>query len=312
MLESDVSPAEILRLVSDISAGGNFLARVMVVEIDKTGPDTRIKALPVQQWGEYIIPEGRKKPVFQPDIGRAVGAPFVIPKGGNPLHPQGCYGVPAYPAYDRHVRSMIDSPEAAEDYLNGRVDATLGLELSDAEIEMAAVRLHEAAGGIPTDKKEKLLGIVILAVTEKNGLYSVLDEIPVGNPKRAYIGPSMLHKGKHLAARLDRIQQRFWRAKLVEGAEMGKLEGGGASCFFCTDEGRVVSSYCKAWPWFTTTWTCPLPAALEKDELVEGIALCARCYAALVLGANLFHKLTKRLDNWLTKTLSLLEPYCAG
>nr|WP_274380911.1 TM1802 family CRISPR-associated protein [Desulforadius tongensis] len=306
MLEGCTSPQTVLSQVSDVgtAAARGFLSRVFVIEIDKRGPEARIAALPVQQWGEYQAQSGRsKKQVFVQEVDRAVGAPFVIPSGGNPTRPQGRYGVPAYPAYERHVKGFIKSAGEAEKFLAGRIDRTIGLHLTDDEIKEAAVQLHKAAKTISADAKDKLLGLVVLAVLEENGPYRLSSKIPRGDTSLAYLGPSVLQKDKYLAAELDIVKERFWEARLAEGAEMGEREGEEAACYFCGARGRVVSSYCKAWPWFTTTWNCPISIKLKNKDLVETTAVCPRCYSALTYGANLFNKLAKPIDNWLTKEL---------
>lgn len=306
-VDTGLTAGQILRLVSnvaDVTARG-FLSHVFVVEIDKRdGSRTNIRALPRQEWGGYIIPDTGRKEVFKQDVDRAVGAPFVLPKGGNPLRPQGCYGVPVYPAYDRQLKAFVESAEEVETFLAGRVARTVGLELSEEEIAETALVLQRRVEKDLGGKDEKLLGLVVLAVTGDDGPYRVVDNIPVGSTNMAHIGPSLLEKGGQLAAHLDTIQALFWEAKLVEGAEMGHRVGEDAVCYFCGSEGgRVVSSYSKAWPWFTTTWNCPLPLSLKPADLVETIAVCPECYASLTMGANLFLKLARPLNNWLTKEL---------
>lgn len=314
MVEGGISSQAILRQVSDVgvNSASGFLSRVFVVEIDKKGNKTGIAALPVQQWGEYRSQGSKsKKQVFEQDVSRAVGAPFVIPSG-NPLKPQGRYGVPSYLVYDKHFQQFIKGPEEVEKFLSGRLSRTIRISLTDQEIKETASQLHGVFRKIKKDSKEKLLGLVVLAVLEEGGPYQLSDTAPVGDASLAYLGPSMLRKGKYLVAKLDLIKERFWEAKLAEGAEMGEREGEGAICYFCGEEGRVVSTYCKAWTWFTTTWNCPLPVTLKPKELVETIAVCPGCYGALTYGANLFNKLTKPLDNWLTKELFSPSSTAAG
>jgi len=312
MVEGGISPGEILRQVSDVSAvnARGFLANVFVVEIDLLGAEVKIEALPVQEWGEYQLqsPESKKQ-VFVQDVDRAVGTPFVIPSG-NPLKPQGRYGMPAYLVYDKHFQAFTKDAGELKKYLSGRLNRTIAVELTEARIDEIANKLHKITAKVY--KETKLLGLIVLAVLEKDGPFQLHDTMPVGDSSRSYLGPSVIHKGKHLVADLELIKERFWEAKLAEGAEMGEREGEEAVCYFCGQEDSVVSSYCKAWRWFTPTWKCPLPVSMKPEELVETIALCPACYGALTYGANLFNKLTKPLDYWLTKELFSPSATAAG
>ncbi len=314
MVEGGLPPAAILRQVSDVAEVGakSFMARVFVVEVDRQGDKSNIAVLPVQQWGDYHDQSSKgKKQVFQQDVGRAVGAPFIIPRG-NPLKPQGRYGVPSYLVYDKQFHSFFEDAGELEKFISGRLKKSVGIDLSSQEVEQIALQLHQAVNNMDKGSGEKMLGLIVLTLPGENEPYQLREEIPVGNDYLADLGPSVLHQGKHLVADLNRVKERFWEAKLAEGAEMGEREGPGAVCYFCGEEGRVVSSYCKAWSWFTTTWSCPLPSALKTGELVESIALCPGCYNALTYGANLFNKLTKQLDNWLVKEIFSPSATAAG
>ncbi|MEG6615202.1 TM1802 family CRISPR-associated protein [Peptococcaceae bacterium 1198_IL3148] len=305
-MEGGISPQAILSQISDVAAvtAKGFLSRVFVIEVDKRALKTKIAALPLQCWGDYEVQSPKsKKQVFVQDVDRAVGAPFVIPAGGNPTKPQGRYSVPSYLTYEKQVQEFISSASSIEKFLAGRVPRTVGVSLTDKEITEIANQLHKVAQGVSTDTKDKLLALVVLAVVAEDSPYQLSDQIPRGNSTLAYIGPSVIEEGKYLVADLNLIKDRFWEAKLAEGAEKGERQDNDAICYFCGAAGRVVSTYCKAWPWFTTTWSCPLPAGLKDNKLVETIAVCPQCYNALTYGANLFNKLTKPLDNWLTKEL---------
>lgn len=312
MVEGGISPRQILHQVSDVAAvnAKSFLANVFVVEIDSSSDGVNIEALPVQEWGEYQLQQpNSKKQVFVQDVNRAVGAPFVIPSG-NPLKPQGRYGVPAYLVYDKHFQAFVRETEEVEKFLQGRLNRTIGINLTEAQVAQTAQKLRMVTS--ETYQGSKMLGLVVLAVLDENSPYRLQDEIPVGDSSLAYMGPSVLYRDKYLVADLELIMERFWEAKLAEGAEMGEKKKGEAACYFCGQEDRVVSSYCKAWRWFTPTWKCPLPVSMKPKELVETIALCPACYGALTYGANLFNKLARPLNYWLTKELFSPSTTAAG
>jgi len=312
------SQKDVLRQVSDVDANEarNFLANVFVVEIDRS-EGFRAAALPVQQWGEYKPSSSGSKKIFTPDVDRAVGIPFILPKGGNPLVPQGRYGVAVYPFYDAHVRGnnkmkgFSDTEDAVQLFLSHRVARTVGLELSPEEEQQVANELYRVFSTL-TVGKEKFLGLIVLADLSNVGLYDLSENKPIGDSEVAYVSDSVLFPGKYIVACLGPILDSFWRAKLGEGAEKGERKGDDARCFFCGCTGEVVSAYCKSVPWFATTWNCPLPLKLAEDELVESIALCATCYGALTYGASIFTGLSRRLEKWLTKEIFSPSTSVAG
>ncbi len=305
MLQAEISADIILKQISDAAspAAKGFLARVFVIEVDRQSTPSRVKALPLQCWGEYRpADEKGKKEIFIQDADRAAAAPFVLPMGGNPTKPQGRYAVPAYLAYDGQIKEFIKSSKAAEKFLAARTPKTIGVNLTEEETAAAAAELFNAAQQL-AGVKEKLLALVVIAVLDEQSPYRLSEKIPQGSGSTAYLGPSVVTPGKHIAADLKLILERFWQAKLAEGAEKGQLSGSDAQCYFCGSRGDVVSTYCKAWPWFTTTWNCPLPVNLKDSRLVETLAVCPQCYFALTYGANIFNKLTKPLAYWLTKEI---------
>ena len=89
----------------------------------------------MQQFGEIVRKEGKED--FEVDQERAVGAPFVLPSGGNPLNPQGRY-LPVYPCYDRHIQEFRDSAEGVKQFLTGRLERTIAFSLSDGMVEAVA------------------------------------------------------------------------------------------------------------------------------------------------------------------------------
>jgi len=147
------------------------------------------------------------------------------------------------------------------------------------------------------------LGIIILGLISEAGPYVYLNkpENKTNVPGYVQLADSMLIPDKTIMAKLDGIVPLLWEAKAEEGAEMGALERG--LCSICKADGNVVSIYSKAWPWFTTTWTGPMPMPLKSSELVEGVALCSKCYNSLTFGAKVFSGLTQTLPNWLTREI---------
>ncbi|MGI6539317.1 MAG: hypothetical protein ACOX38_00835 [Bacillota bacterium] len=317
-VQGGLPPGEIIKQITDVAepTARNFLSRVWVVEIDRRDGQFRTGRLHVQEWGSYQASGKSSKEVFEPDLDRAVGAPFVLPKGGNPLLPQGRYGLPVYPIYDRTVREIMDAErdeaiELCSSFLSSRIERTSGFELSESEIAAVGCQMADGIRSTCVEDNVKALGLIILAESTENGPFGREDFLPSGNPHLAYVGPSVLEEGKHIISRLDRCVEPFWEAKIEEGVEGGERVGPDAVCFFCDNVGRTISAYCKAWPWMTPTWEFPFPASWISrrsrssgiDHMVEGIALCEECYKALFYGASIFLKLSTPMDTWLTREL---------
>ncbi|MEA4884838.1 MAG: hypothetical protein VB144_14495 [Clostridia bacterium] len=312
---------EIVKQITDVAQdrAARFFSNVFAIEIDPSPGEFSAAALPTQQWGEYQpISPTSKKTRFVTDLTRAVGAPFVLPMGGNPTLAQGAYGVPVYPIYSHTVSSIAqaqsddDAAKLAGDFVALRAQRTSTLKLTDSQLTIIGKRLAEAVRslGITTDDKTAPDGLVILAVLTPNGPFSRMDRMPIPGSGKALVGNSMLHPGAYIVTDLDKVVEPFWAAKIEEGATGGELTGVDAVCSVCGSTGHVVSSYCKAWPWMSPTWEPPFAAvwAAEKkgndiDRMVYGIALCDSCYKALTYGANVFLKLAARIDNWLVKEL---------
>lgn len=95
LLNRGGSPAEVIRQITDVEAGAQFFQNVILVEIDVA--QRRFAVHPPMAWGDWQEEpqeggKGRRKKTqarFVPDRSRTVAAPFVLPKGGNPLKPQG-------------------------------------------------------------------------------------------------------------------------------------------------------------------------------------------------------------------------------
>ncbi|BCV24220.1 hypothetical protein [Gelria sp. Kuro-4] len=338
LAQAGLTPGEVLRLISDVASPNarNFLAHVMVVEMSGLDGDFRACVLPVQQWGDYVTVESastsentngseddagpEKKPtsraesraraktktkeVFMPDIQRAVGAPFVLPKGGNPREAQGCYGIPIYPVYDGDLKEFPNDPKLVRKFIAGRLKRTPGLGLSNEQIEVVAREIHRASQRFSFRDKAKAMGLVVLTAPGADTIYELRDRIPQGDPYLANIGPSLFSPGKQIVARLDKALKAFIAGRLGEGKEGGEIRGSTATCAFCGNTGYAVSAYCKAWPWFLPEWSCPQPITWNrKKDMVKGIAVCPECYMSFVYGANAFMKLAAPLDDWLTREI---------
>src|SRR5947209_794386 len=106
LVEGGLSPDEMVRLITDVASPNarNFYRRVFVVELAEGNARTAV--LGMAQWGSELEDD------FQVDGPRAVGAPILLPGGGNPLNPQGRYGIPVYPCWDAHFRAFRQSADA--------------------------------------------------------------------------------------------------------------------------------------------------------------------------------------------------------
>jgi hypothetical protein len=287
LLESGQFQAEdVLRLVSGVEDERvkNFYRHVFVVEVPtEEGRPPRV--LEVQQFGDPIKVNGKED--FEVDSSRAVGAPFVLPSGGNPLNPQGRY-LPVYPCYDRHFQDFRDSADKVRQFLIGRLERTIGFVLADDLIDAISTTLHEVLARRPGPfaNEKKVLGVLILARCEPEGYYQIQ---PGKRPNR--IGST--RDNNSIVPNFERILEGFWESKLDEGKELGSRSG---TCSFSGIDTILVSPYCKAWPWAFPTWTCPLPHGGDDRMLVESVALSSGTYRALTLGACVFNRLTKPID----------------
>jgi hypothetical protein len=296
-----IEAANILKLVSDINnaKARNFLSKVITIEIDqrkKNFEQTKIAALPLRECGNWM--QGtRKKDVFVPDVNQALAFPFIIPSGGNPLHPQGIYPVPAYPVYDRHFKNFLENKNSITQFLIGRMEITINVNLDDIEIEQIADCIYKSLSNM--ELIGKTLGLIILAVITENGPYYLTESTPpTGN--NLVLGNSYTQTGKIIVADAAAFLTNFWNAKFAEGKAGGQKKKG--ICSICQKHEPVVSAYNKALYWLPTTWEAPLSFGREKT-LVDSIALCINCYADLTLGASVFGKISNNVDYMLSKEI---------
>ena len=160
LVQGGLPPGEIIRQITDVAepTAKNFLARVFVIEIHRQDGQFRSACLPVQEWGYCHKVERSSKEVFEPDLDRAVGAPFLLPKGGSPLNAQGRYGLPVYPIYNKTLRAIKDAEpeEAAElciSFLSSRIQRTHGFELQESEIAEISSHLSRTIQLLSIDEK---------------------------------------------------------------------------------------------------------------------------------------------------------------
>jgi hypothetical protein len=291
LLEGGLLPEDILNIITDVgeTRAKNFFRNIFLAELP-----TEIGHAPAvwwQQLGQELDHEGKKD--FRVDINRAVGIPFSLPAGGNPLHPQGRYGLPAYPCWSPHLQGFRDSPDGVRDFLKGRLERTPGLKLSAEILDALCQRIHEEAKRAFGATDQKRLGVLVLIDCSPDGFYTY---------GRRRNSPTTLGESQHVPGRfvepnLERILEAVWSARLEEGAEIG--ERAEATCSISGASGRVVSSYCKAWPWAFPTWTCPVPHAGDTALMVEGIRLDAGSYRALTMGACVFNRLVKKVRSFI-------------
>jgi hypothetical protein len=270
----------------------NYWQHVVIIEVDPKEGLAEVQ--PVQSWGSWHTPEGGKKQTFVPDR-RAALVPVFYPSGGNPLHPQGYYGLPIYLVWEKHWQAFADSADGVRNFLKPRLAKTAGIELSEELQELCCQRVHELVNGHEVETKP--LAVLILAVAEKGEPF----EFSPTKREDTWIAKSGLDPECWLCADTNMMLERIWEAKLREGAEKGEIERG--TCAFTGEKGPVVSGDNKAWPWFTTTWEAPFPETFGDKDHVKRLALSPEAYKHLTVGANLFGKLTKQLDFNLNKQL---------
>jgi hypothetical protein len=283
LLEGDLEPKEVLRLITDVESERvkNFYRHVFVVEVPQ-GQTGQADALPMQEFGE-IGPDRN----FVVNQAQALGAPIVLPSGGNPLAPSGRYGPPVYPCYHAHIEEFRESAERVFAFLSGRLKRTPRFAVSDELLEIVSQELHARVLATNFGDEKKILGVVILVRYDPDGFFELAE-----GPRPDRVGHS--RTGRLIVPNYARILAAAWDAKIEEGREAGSRAG---PCTFSGTEGEVVSAYCKSWPWAFPTWTCPLPHGGDERMLVEGIGLAPDTYKSLALGACIFNKLTHRVSS---------------
>jgi len=293
LLQGGMEPQEIVRMISDVSEPNvrNFYRHVFVVEIPSPEEGKAPVALPVQAFGDLVLDE-RGKEQFHPDA-RTLAAPFSLPRGGNPLYPQGTYGIPVYPVWIRRRErdgswtGQLDTPELAGQFLVARLDRTPGLQIDEDTTAKVADCLCEAVENANLPAEERVLGLVILVRAGENEMSPYVYS---SQPGATHIGHSRLYPGMTIVPDYKVILEAIWEAKIDEGASKGTREG---RCSICRAEGKLVTPYAKSWPWALPEWKCPFPMAGDEGLWVEGVALCRECSKALTLGAKVFEMLTR-------------------
>lgn len=293
-MQGTESPATLLNMVSDSTDEKvkNYWQHIIIAEVDQD--EGRVEVHPVGRWGSPHTPEGSKKQTFVPDD-RAARTPVFYPSGGNPLHPQGYYGLPIYLVWENHWLAFANSADGVRKFLKPRLAKTGGVELSEELQELCCQKVHETVQGHETETKP--LAVLILALAGESDPFKP-------SPTRdeaTWIAKSKLDPEHWLCADTDVMLERVWEAKLREGAAKGEMERG--TCAFTGEKGPVVSGDNKAWPWFTTTWEAPFPETFGDKDHVKRLALSPEAYKYLTVGASLFGKLTKQLDFNLNKQL---------
>lgn len=294
-MQGTESPATLLNMVSDSTDEKvkNYWQHVIIAEVDQD--EGRVEVHPVRSWGIWHTPEGGKKQTFAPDRRFASLAPVFYPSGGNPLHPQGYYGLPIYLVWEKHWLAFAKSADGVGSFLKPRLAKTGGVELSEELQELCCQKVYEAIQDYETETKP--LAVLILALAGEGDPFTLLP----AREEATWIVESKLNPERWLCADTNVMLERVWEAKLREGAAKGEMERG--TCAFTGEKGPVVSGDNKAWPWFTTTWEAPFPETFGDKDHVKRLALSPEAYKYLTVGANLFGKLTKQLDFNLNKQL---------
>jgi hypothetical protein len=293
-LQGVSSPAVLLEMISDSDDDKtkNFWQHVVIVEVDPNNKRTAVQ--PVQSWGSWHTPEGKKKPDFVPDE-RIARAPVFLPSGGNPLHAQGFYGFPIYPVWEKHWTAFAEHPKGVRSFLAPRLEKTADVDLSEEMLEQICRQVHEVAKAHESDGK--VLAVMILAIASEGSTF-YLSPAPCADGQ---IALSQLIPNHAICADAKVMLERIWEAKAKEGEEKGRLEQG--VCAFTGKRGPVISGDNKSWPWFTTTWQAPFPEIFGDTDHVYRLAFSLEAYKHLTVGATLFGKLTKQLDYNLNKQL---------
>jgi hypothetical protein len=280
LLNAEMRPEELLRLLTDVAdpRAKNFYRHVFVVVLP-TDKHDEPRALAVQEFGQDQDGD------FEVDLVRATAAPLVLPSGGNPLHPQGHYGMPVYPCYHRHLQDFRQSAEHVLRFLRARLERTAGWELAEPTLRQVGHAVHRRVASTDFGKTSKILGLLVLARCGRNS------GCRRGDPWQAdRIAPP--ERGQAIVPVYSRMLDSIWSARLEEGRQAGVRTG---PCSFSNDPGEVVSAYCKAWPWAFPTWNCPLPKGGNAEMLVQSIGVSSATYRALTLGACVFNRLMRRV-----------------
>ncbi|MFZ7103600.1 MAG: hypothetical protein ACOWWO_13230 [Peptococcaceae bacterium] len=299
-LQGDGSDREIIEYITDVKnvQARNFWQNIWIAEYQKSTGRLEIY---LQSWGSPEQKEEKGKGVFLPDYEKAVGAPLTFPSGGNPIEAQGAYGIPVYPLYDKHFQAFSQGEPEVISFLRGRLQRTETAELDEEIMERLGKKISEAFRECySAEDNKKKLGILILAVIGGESPYYYEDK-GFSEEKYTVIGESRIEKDRFLALDLAKALKHIWQAKEREGEEKGFKHQG--KCHFTGQEGKVLSIYNKAWPWYTTTWEAPFSIYQDEKKLVDSIALSPEIYRALTLGASLIKKITKPIPNWLVKEI---------
>lgn len=293
----DQDPVDTIKMITSLQdAVGGFYRHVFIVEIARERGQSIVRGHPYANWTETRL--RGKREYYVPQIERACTAPFVVPSGGNPRSPQGMYAVPAYMVYEKDFLAFPNSPEKIAPFLLARARRTVELTITVEELEEAARELSKTFAQPDTSMKDKYMGVILICHCLEGGLFEYGDKSGAGS-SCVPVAESRIYPGLWINARLDRYISLLWKAKVMEGATSGELDESEGICSFCFRRTTVVSTYCKAWPWMTTTWEGPLPQPLGEKQLVKAIAACDRCYEYLTYGANLVTSGTVLMKNWL-------------
>ena len=313
------SPAELLRMISDVWEDGRFLQNVGIIEISLEA-GFQAKRLPLQCWGEWSEKtiEGKRKTKtereFLPERQRGLAIPFSRASSGNPKVPQGRYGVPVYLLFPRkEKKGKEEKPLNCDTFLSGRLERTMFLPRSFLESEQKAIaalikEIEDERDLAATQKPNDGYGLVVLAIPGDGQPYRYSERRPPpGDPRSILLGESVLYPGKWIVADLGILAEQFRISKLEEGREMGSSD----HCTLCgATPVDAVSAYCKSWSWLSATWHAPFPEERKNKDAIENLGeivgtLCPDCYTALLLGAGVFSEVSGSIHQNITRELFL-------
>lgn len=302
------SPSNLLRMTTDIFEEPRFLHSVAVIE-GSLEEGFKVKSLPIMtlgQWAE-LQSKGRRKKVakeFIPDYESALAFPYTVPKGGNPLNPQGKYGIPVYPFYPSKKQLDFKS------YFHGRFALTIGLPRALVEVEITelaeiAQNLYRQIQDNSNEQGYSGHGLFVLLFPGQSGPYIYADSFKKGDPQYLKVGDSEIYQGKVILADLQAVLSCYIRGKLEEGKEKGVAD----HCSICGKKPvEAVSPYSRSWPLLAPTWHAPFPEDLKSRKEIGNLsdivgALCQDCYIAMLIGIGVFKEVSGLVQKFITNEL---------
>lgn len=279
LAQSSMTVSERIRWLTDVGMDTckNFFQHVWVLELGMNEEDDKLHFMEIGQ----MKGEG-KKADFQVDSKRATTFPFHFPNGGNPLNAQGVYPLPCYLMWDRHIKTMSNPNDYANDVLMPRLLKTVPYSSENQEVlsslaSRVANRLSREYA--KWQKEEKQLGI-LMVFDPKLDVYRY--ETFTSELK---IQESGIHNGKWMALNGPKVLELIREAKVREATELGEASDQ-ISTFTNRKSNRVVSLYNKSWLWLAPTWEMPRSIYWKEDEWTKGVKVDPETYEHFFYGTQ--------------------------